>query len=565
MITVSSIIQKKISRTFRIDPNLCPVFLSERPEFGDYSTNCAFVLAKERGTSPFLIAEDLRKEIESKKLLAPYCDRVEVKNGYLNFFLSDKFLVQCHADWGSCIAPLKSTKKSKCVVIDFSSPNIGKTLSVAHIRSTILGESLSRIYEHLGWRVIRDNHLGDWGMLAAKLIAAYKLYGRKPLLRVTIADMQKWYVRFTTSEKDHPELINRAKQETVALQGENSESMQIWKALRTASLREFHRLYKILEVRFDHEFGESHYRELSSQLVPQLVRKGIAKRSQGAIIVSLDEYGLPPILVQKSDDASLYATNDFATTVFRYKKWKPDLSLYVVANEQSLYFEQLFRAFEKYRLSPGTKLVHVKFGMIRGADGKKLSTRRGAFISLEELLQKATQRAQRIAKKKNPLLKQNELIRVAAAVGIGALKYQDLSQNRNTDIMFDWEKMLSLQGNSAPYIQYTYARLASILRKARLKPISSSKFVFGEEEGLLMRKCVQFGEVVEKSASEYAPNIIANYVYDLCSLINGFYERIPILKSEEPQRSVRLAVIKHASETIKASLYLLGISVMNKM
>lgn len=564
MKNVSSLIQQKISKTFGLNPESCLVFPSERPEFGDYTTNCAFLLAKEKHTSPFLVAEDLRKEIESRKLLRPYCDKVEVKNGYLNFFLAPEFLSQIHSQWEANISPAKPGKQSRLVVIDFSSPNIGKTLSIAHIRSTVLGESLSRIFEHLGWRVIRDNHLGDWGMLAAKLIASYKLYSRKPLARITIKDMQGWYVKFTTGEKANSDLTLLAKQETVNLQQGNKTSRRIWQALRRASLKEFHRLYRRLNVRFDYEYGESHYHDLSSKLIQEFAKKGIAKRSQGAIIVPLDEFGLPPILIQKSDDASLYATNDFATAIFRHKTWKPDLSLYVVANEQALYFDQLFKAFAKHNLSSGTKMVHVKFGMIRGEDGKKLSTRRGAFISLEDLINKATVLAGRVARKKNPDLSKAQLEKAAVVVGIGALKYQDLSQNRNTDIVFDWDRMLSLEGNSAPYIQYTYARLMSIVRKAKNKAGSFSAAP-DSDELLLMRKCLQFNDAVAKAAQEYAPNVIANYVYELSSMANSFYERQPILQSSEPRRSLRLALIRNIALTIQRSLDLLSVSVVNKM
>lgn len=569
MLLLSAFIKERLGKLFSLPGDSFSVFCPERQFFGDYTTNLAFILAKQRKTSPFLIAEDIKKELEENRALRRYFEKIEVRNGYLNFFLSERFLKKTALQWEEILKAAQPRKKSKTVVIDFSSPNIGKTLSVAHIRSTIIGESLARIYEYLGWKVIRDNHLGDWGMIAGRLIAAYKKFSRKKLKDLTIDDLYRLYVKFTTAEKENPALTEYAKQETVKLQQYNQESLKIWKVLVVRSVKEYSRLYKILGVRFDYQHGESYYHKLALKLIGDFLKKGIAQEQEGAIVVPLDEFNLPKVVIQKADEASLYATNDLATAIFRYRTWKPDLVLYVVANEQALYFEQLFAVIQKYNLVPKGKLVHVKFGLIRGADNKKFSTRRGKMIKLDTVIQEAIRRAERVAKAKNKDISNRKLKKIAQAVGVGAIKYNDLSQNRNTDIVFDWDRMLSLEGNSAPYLLYTYARLESILRKSRTASHVFDSFDlarFGEPELKLMRLLVQFPEVVYQAAQEYLPNLIANYLFMLSSQINAYYEQFPVIKAtEEKLRWARTLLVRNAGYTLKTGLSLLGIPIIKKI
>ncbi|MEW5805504.1 MAG: arginine--tRNA ligase [Patescibacteria group bacterium] len=539
------------------------VSVSERPEFGDYTTNLAFVLAKQTKQSPFLVAEDTKKDLAN---LDKYFSKIEVKNGYINFFLSPDFLLKILE---TSPEKLLKAKKKKRVIIDYSSPNIGKQLSIAHIRSTIIGDALARIYGFLGWQVISDNHLGDWGMLAGRLIAAYKKYSKTSLAKLTIEQMNQLYVKFTGSEKDNPELTESAKQETVKLQNQDKENLAIWKALLKNSIKEFEKHYQLLGIRkFDYYHGESFYQKIAEKLVNDFQKKGWAESSQGAVIIDLADKSLPALMIQKSDQAFLYATNDLATIIYREKQFKPDLVLYVVANEQALYFEQLFTAVKKFNLAPKTKLVHVKFGMLLGQDKKKLSTRSGRSILLEEVLGQAISRAKKIAKHKNPELSEKRLNKIARIVGINAAKYNDLCQNRNTDIVFDWDKMLSLEGNSGPYLQYTYVRLSNILRRARFRKIKLAKkdlTLFSEDETAILRKLVQFPEAVKQSAEEYLPNLIASYVFELANLANSFYEKYPVLKAERKLRKARLILVFKVAETIKTCLSLFGIEVLDRI
>lgn len=543
---------KKVSKTEDFS-----VMLSQRPEFGDYTTNLAFVLAKERGQSPFLVAEDLKKEFEPK--LKKYFSKIEVKNGYLNFFLSPKFILEnLNQD------PKKILKqvKQKTVVIDYSSPNMGKQLSIAHLRSTVIGDALARIFEFCGWKVIGDNHLGDWGMMAGKLISAYKKYSKTALAKVSIEEMQELYVKFTTAEKIDASLTEVAKAETVKLQKHDKENLKIWNMLLKNSIKEFKKYYQKLNIRkFDYWHGESFYQEIADKLVKDFEKKNWAVQSQGALVVELE--GRPAVIIKKADEAFLYATNDLATIIYRTKELKPDLSLYVVANEQAFHFEQLFLVAKKLNLAPKTELVHVKFGMMLGQDRKKLSTRSGKSIMLKEVLDEAVSKAKGIVLSKGSEYPVMELLENSAlAVGIGAIKYNDLSQNRLTDIVFDWEKMLSLEGNSSPYIQYSFSRLNNILKKASQKnsKIDLVDFeVFSEEEKSLLRKVLMFPEAVEQARKELMPNLIANYVYELASLANTFYEKFPVLAAEVKEKQARLKLISLVAKTIKICLGLFGI------
>lgn len=532
------------------------VSVSPRLEFGDYTTNAAFILAKQRQQSPFLVAEDIKKDLGQK--LGKYFSKIEIKNGYLNFFLSKEFLVETLNKSPQEILKPKNPKK---VIVEYSSPNIGKQLSVAHIGSTIIGDALTRIYKFSGHKVITDSHLGDWGMLAGKLIAAYKKYSKTPLTKITIQEMNELYVRFTTLEKEDEKLIESAKQETVKLQKHDKENLKVWRTLLKNSLKEFNKNYKILgTLPFDFQHGESFYQKYSEKVVEDFKKKRWAKQSQGALIVELEN--LPPVLIQKTDEAFLYATSDLGTIIQRQKAYHPDLVLYVVANEQALHFEQVFAIAKKFKLAPKTELKHVKFGMLLGADHKKLSTRRGKSILLEDVLEEAFTRAKEIAGSKKPGLSAASLKKIFWSVGIGAIKYNYLSQNRQTDIVFDWDKMLSLEGNSSPYIQYSFARLSSILKKSGQKSVKLElkdiEFL-SEGEINLLRKLVQFPEVVFEAAFDYLPNLVANYVFELASLANSFYEKYPVLQAKENEKKSRLKLIALAAATIKNSLSLFGI------
>jgi len=530
-----------------------------RAEFGDYSTNAAFVFAKKHRDSPSKIATELREFLLSAKGAKDIFEEIIIAaGGFLNFKLSSDFLRQNFAKFD----PAKTPKKKGLVLVEYSSPNIGKPLSIAHIRSTIIGDALARIFRYFGYKVVTDNHLGDWGLQVGILIGAYKLWGKKPIVKMTMRELLELYVKFNAEMKEHDELSSKARMETVLLQQGDRQTLAIWKQIQKKSTREFGRLYKILGIKFDYILGESAYRKDFPKVVADARESGIAQESQGAIVIPLEK-NEPPLIIQKQDGGYLYATFDLATIRYRLKRWKPKLMLYVISNEQTQYLDQVFRAAEKLGWLASRQAVHVKFGLIRGEDLKRLSTRGGKMFLLEDVINEAVSRLRKIVEEKNPGLSEKEKERISRMVGIGALKYNDLSQNRNTDIIFDWNRMLDFQGNSAPYIQYTHARLRAILRKSK---ISKSKFrkanldaLVELEEIALMKKTMQLGEVIEDAAKGYAPNFLANYLWELANLANTFYEKYPVLKAEKGVREARLFLISRIADVLKEGLGLLGI------
>ena len=521
------------------------------------------------------MAEDFKKKLEGAGALRSVVSEINVEGAFLNFTLSPEFL---RAQFLSSLIRANGriadsrAKKGRVVLVEYSSPNIGKSLSIAHIRSTVIGDALARMYRFLGHRVIADNHLGDWGLQAGALIAAYKLWEERPVSQLTIEDWTELYVRFSREKKEHLELESKAKMETVLLQKGDRDSVKIWKAISAVSRREFDRMYRLLGVQFDKTLGESFYRKLFRKTVQTALQSGVAKESEGAIVIPMNgdpattlTAGDPPFIIQKNDGGYLYGTFDLATMQYRLKRFKPSLMLYVVANEQSLYFTQLFHAAEKLGWVEPGRAAHVKFGMVRGEDSKRLSTRAGKTIALSGVIEEAVVRARKIVVEKNSELSESEKDEVARMVGVGALKYNDLSQNRNTDITFDWDTMLDFQGNSAPYLQYTYARLRSILRKT---PTPAPKILgkFGmlgslkeRAELALMKKSLQLSEAVEDAAKEYVPNLLANYLWELANEANAFYEKYPVLRAERGVREARLALIDGASRVLQRGLSLLGI------
>jgi arginyl-tRNA synthetase len=554
-----------------------------RAELGDYSTNAAILLAKQAGVEPVKVADEMRSALISIK---DVFEEIEVAGGgFLNFKLSRDFVIQEFARFD----PERFNRgKKETILIEYSSPNIGKPLSIAHIRSTIIGDSLARIHRWLGYRVITDNHLGDWGLQAGMLVAAYRLWGAKPIVKMTMSELLELYVRFNSEMKENDELASRARLETVLLQKEERKTLALWNEIRKKSIAEFNRLYKILDVKFDHTLGESAYRKDFARVVTDAQKTGVAQESQGAIVIPFEpeeplgvSRAEPPLIIQKQDGGYLYATFDLATIRWRIKRWKPDKILYVVSNEQTQYFDQMFRAAEKlgwlaahstssgqaHSTSSGQacELVHVKFGLLRGEDLKRLSTRKGEIIMLDKVIDEAVQKAREIVEKKNTDLHLKEKDKIAEAVGIGALKYNDLSQNRNTDIIFDWNRMLDFDGNSAPYIQYTYARLRSIARKARNSKLEIrnefklSNFLKQPEEVSLMKKALQLPEAAEDAARELAPNFVANYLWEMTNLVNVFYEKYPVLKAEKNVRDARLFLISKVAGALKQGLLMLGI------
>ncbi|MFZ5559697.1 MAG: arginine--tRNA ligase [Patescibacteria group bacterium] len=562
--TIKSQIRDAISKIIGEKVN----FIVESPEnknFGDYATNVALVLAKKESKNPIEVAKELisKSEIRNPKLF----EKVEVVNGFINFFLKPEFLqeqiktiLKEDKKFGS-----QNIGKNKTAVIDYSSPNVAKPMHVGHLRSTIIGQAIYNLYKFLGYKVIGDNHLGDWGTQFGIMIAAVKKY-KINLETITIQEMLDAYVKFNQEIEKNPNLQEIAKQEFKKLENDDKENRKIWKILKDKSLDDFNKIYKILGIKFDLILGESFYEKyLKEEIETALKKKMAIKNPDNSVIISLDKFNLTPFLIQKSDGATLYGTRDLATIRYRVKKFKPEKIIYVIGNEQTLYLEQLFRAAEILGYISYNKLYHIKFGLVLDEDHKKLATREGRVVSADELINKIIGLAEKIIKEKNPKLSDKERKEAAKIIGIGALKYNDLSQNRQTDIVFNWDKMLSFEGNSGPYLQYSYVRLRSILRKAKSLTDFKPEFLKEEKEIEILKELTRFPEVVEESAESFQINNLANYLFKLADLINSFYESLPVLKAEEGLREARLALIKAATIVLRNGLNLLGIEVLERM
>ncbi|MBU4204997.1 arginine--tRNA ligase [Patescibacteria group bacterium] len=374
------------------------------------------------------------------------------------------------------------------------------------------------------------------------------------------------YVKFNKEIKNSPELQDIAKSEFKKLEDGDRENRKIWRIIRGKSLKEFDKIYKILDIKFDLVLGESFYGKYLIEEIRNALKKGIAVRnSDRSVIINLEKFNLPPCLIQKSDGATLYGTRDLATIRYRVKKYDPDKIIYVVGNEQALHFEQLFHSAELLDYISYDKLYHMKFGLVLGENRKKLSTREGRFINADHLINKVVELANKTIKEKNPSLPKKIREEASKVIGIGALKYNDLSQNRQTNIVFDWNKMMNFKGNSAPYLLYTYVRLKSILRKAKFSGKFKPEFLEGEIELNIIKKLTNFPDIVKDSADSFQINNLTDYLYLLASFVNNFYEKLPVLKAEKEIKLVRLALIKAVTIVFKNGLNLLGIKTLEKM
>ncbi|MDD5099187.1 MAG: arginine--tRNA ligase, partial [Candidatus Colwellbacteria bacterium] len=450
---------------------------------------------------------------------------------------------------------LSNAGRGKTVVVDYSAPNIAKPMSVGHLRSTVIGAAIVNLLRSQGYRVIGDNHLGDWGTQFGALLYGYKHWAdKKEFDRDPISHLVSLYIRFHKESEGNEALMNAAREETARLQKGDKENVRLWKTFVKASLREFGKIYKKLDVKFEASLGESFYQPMLSDIVREAVKAGIAREDEGAIKIFFNDEKLPPAVLEKSDGSHLYMTTDLATIKYRMAKWRPEKILYVIANEQSLHMAQVFEAAKMMGIAPDIELTHIKFGMMLGESGKKFSTRRGEFVRLDELLEKAEEAAAEI----NP--------KSAEDVGIGAVKYYDLSHYRLSDIVFDWDAVLNLKGNSAPYLQYTYSRLASIRKKAKgirmkldIKKLSTSS----EKE--VLNALIHFPDAMKYAAENYEPNHLADYLFKTANSLNAFYESSPVVSAERDIAAARMALVTAGSTVIKNGLALLGVKVMERM
>lgn len=538
-------------------------------DHGDYSTNIALQIKRKDFPTSFDLANKIVNTFRSIGL-PEYLAKIEVAPpGFINIWLKSDLLsaeikkvLKEKEKYGS-----SDKGKGKTMIIDYSSPNIAKPFGIGHLRSTIIGQAIYNFYKFLGWKTIGDNHLGDWGTQFGKLIVAIKKWGGKK--KLNISQLEKLYIKFHQEAAKKPELDDEARAWFKKLEDGNSEARKIWKDCIDISLKEFDRIYDSLGVKIDYIYGESFYQNKMSLVIKMAKRKKVVVKSEGAWIIKFPELNIPPAIIVKSDGATTYGTRDLACIAYRKKRWQPDLYVYEVGAEQKLHFQQTFAAAIKLGYGKPEQFVHIAHGLIRLPSGK-LSTRKGKTIFLEKVLEEAIKRAGKIIKSSETErgLSKREQEKVAQAVGVGAVKYFDLMHHYSTDIIFDWEKMFVLEGNSGPYLQYTYARCQSVLQKAEEKEFSLPEVLsqLEAEEIVLLRALYKFPEVIEEAGEKFAPNLVCNFLFDLAQKYNFFYNKQPILKADtEESKYFRLALTKSVGQIIKNGLNLLGIEVPERM
>ncbi len=551
------------------------------PKFGDYQTNALMSVAKQRKMNPRQLATDVLAKLDASDI----CEKVEIAGaGFLNF------RVRTSAIGGTLEAATRGehlffdkAKTHRTVVVDFSSPNVAKPMHVGHIRSTILGDSLARVLRTLGHQVITDNHIGDWGTQFGKLLVGWKNHLNPAALKADpISEMERLYKLVNAASEADEKILVAARDELVKLQSGDEENLRIWREMIELSQHQFDDIYGRLGVKFDHTYGESFYNPWLKETVDELRDKGIARETEGAIGIFSDgslpqkedpfliqrdgEWQPNPCLIQKSDGGFNYATTDLATLRYRLQTWKPSEIAYVTDGRQQLHFRQIFAVFGRWHPEAQIKLAHVWFGSILGDDGKPFKTRSGETVKLSELLDEAEERAFKIVSEKNPELSESERKEIARVIGIGAVKYADLQQNRQSDYVFSWDKMLSLQGNTAPYLQYAYTRVRSIFRKTETAHDETTKIeLTAPEEIALAKHLLNFGLTLEAVADDYRPNFLCSYLYELAGHFARFYENCPVLKTEAAERNSRLTLCNLTARVLKQGLDLLGIETVEQM
>lgn len=582
MQTIQSILTKKLSEALAQAslPETGELTQATDPRFGDYQTNVALVLGKQRGENP----RDLARKIVAHLDVSDFSEPPTVAGaGFINFKLRQTFVerqtLEVSRDQRFGVSETESPRR---VVIDFGSPNVAKPMHVGHIRSMVLGDALARVAKFLGHEVIRDNHIGDWGTQFGMVIWGWKnRLDRQALQRGPLAEIVRVYKETNELAGTDPDVREACRRELVKLQAGEKENTDIWNECVAFSMQDFDRVYKLLDIHYDLQCGESFYNDRLPGVVDRLLKGGIAEISEGAVVVFFRddrELADKPLIIRKRDGGFNYATTDVATIDYRVNELKTDTIWYVVGAPQILHFKQIFAVARREGYT--ADLRHVTFGSILGEDRKLMKTRSGENVPLRELLEEACRRARKIVDEKNPDLGEEEKNDIAEKIGIGAVKYADLSQFRTTDYIFSWDKMLSLHGNTAPYLQNAYVRIRSIFRKADVAaPLgrgesrrrsavatNSVKLVLIDPAELdLAKRLCQFAEIIPQVLNGFRPNILANYLFELANSFHAFYEACPVLKSDEPARSSRLALCELAGRVLQKGLELLGIKVPERM
>ena len=532
-------------------------------EMGDFAFPC-FKLAKVFRKAPNMIAADLAENIEAKGAIS----KVMPLGGYVNFFVNKSQLAKTvindvltkkekygHTDLG----------QDKAVVIDFSSPNIAKPFHIGHIRTTVIGNALYKIYDSQGYNVVRVNHLGDYGTQFGKLIVAFKLWGSKEAVEANpIPELLKLYVKFHEEAEQKPEMEDEARAWFTKLENGDEEAKALWQWFRDESLKEFARVYDLLDIEFDSYAGESFYSDKMGVVIDQLKEKGLLVQSQGTNVVDLEQYNMPPALITKNDGSTLYMTRDLAAAIYRKNTYDFDKCIYVVGSQQSLHFQQLFKVLELMGYEWSKDLIHVPFGMVALEEGT-MSTRKGRVVFLEDVLKQAVEKTKEIVLSKNPNAKNVE--QIAKQVGVGAVVFQELSNSRIKDYTFSWSRTLSFEGETGPYVQYTHARCCAVLRKAEEEVTADINYdLLSEGDGAEVLKVIgSFNKAILAAMRKNEPHIITRFVLDLAQAFNKFYHDNPILVDDVEVRKARLALVAATRQTIENALALLGMHAPERM
>ena len=542
---------------------------STKKEFGDFQTNFAMMNSKAIGKNPREIASTLVENFKENDLI----EKLEIAGpGFINIHLKNNFLNNELKKIDNEKYDFSFLNVDETVIIDYSSPNIAKRMHIGHLRSTIIGDAIKRILDFIGFKTISDNHIGDWGTQFGKLIVAYNKWLDKEAYEADpIGELERIYVLFSDEAKKDPTLEDVARNELRKLQMGDEQNNKLWKEFIEISLKEYNKVYDRLGVKFDHYFGESFYNDMMPDVLEELKEKNIAKEDQGALVVFFEEDKLPPALVQKKDGSFLYATSDLATIKFRKNELNVDKAVYVTDERQQNHFKQVFEISEMLGVPYNYEKSHVYFGIMRFGDGMIFSSRSGNIIRLVDLLDEAKKQVKSVIDEKNPNIPEDEKEKIAEIVGTGAIKYFDLSQNRTSDILFTWDKVLSFEGNTGPYLQYTYARIQSILRKLKEENISveNNDIILNDMfdiERELAVALLRFPQTVVKSYETYRPNIIADYLFDTAKLFNNFYNSKSILKETDKKvMDARILLAQKTASILKQGLNLLGIETVDRM
>ena len=528
------------------------------PDMGDVALPC-FQLSKVLRRSPVQIAEELAKDFPA----APMVDRVEAVKGYLNVFIDQgAFAEALIADILNEETPYGSSTEGngKTVVIDYSAPNIAKPFHIGHLRSTVIGKALYNIHVFMGYTCVGINHLGDWGTQFGKLIVAFKKWGSREAVEEGLIDaLMELYVRFHDEAEKDPSMDEEARQWFARMEQGDEEALSLWKWMMEISLKEFKKIYALLGVDFESWAGESFYKDKTAAVVTELNEKGLLTESEGAKIVDLSEYDMPPCLIIKTDGSTLYATRDIAAAMYRKKTYDFDKCLYVVGVTQSLQLQQWFKVVEMMGYTWAKDLYHVPFGTV-SMGGEKLATRKGKVVLLEELFGRAVEKTLATIEEKNPDLPDKE--EVARQMGVGAIVFSDLSSNRIKDVSFSWDEILNFDGETGPYVQYTHARAGSVLRKAGEAPIPDidGSLLAEAQSQALLKTLYLFPERVRQAMDDREPSVVTRYLVDLAQAFNRFYHEHSILVDDTDLRAARLAVTACTQKVLRTGLRLIGLA-----